>query len=77
MVTAFADKLQPSEVLLLWDRIIGFDTLMLLPVLAASVFAFRRKALFEATTVGGVPTCIFPFSKPLRWVVFRLVSFPL
>ena len=36
-----------SQVLLLWDRILGFDTLELLPLFAAAVFAFRRNALLQ------------------------------
>ena len=31
-----------KEVLLLWDRILGFDSLELLPLLAASIFVFRK-----------------------------------
>ncbi len=31
------------QVLLLWDRILGFDTLEILPVMAASIFHFRAK----------------------------------
>jgi hypothetical protein len=32
----------------LWDRIIGFDSLFVLPVLAVGIFVFRRKALLSA-----------------------------
>ena len=31
-----------KEVLQLWDRILGFDSLELLPLLAASIFVFRK-----------------------------------
>ena len=50
IVTAFGDVLPPTEVLLLWDRVIGFDSLVLVPVLATAIFAYRRSALFEATS---------------------------
>ena len=36
--------------LLLWDRILGFDTLHLLPIFAVAVLAFRRNALLQAGT---------------------------
>ena len=39
--TAFASHLAPSETLLLWDRVIGFDSLLPLPVLAVAVLTFR------------------------------------
>jgi hypothetical protein len=31
----------------LWDRIIGFDSLNVLPVVAAALFSFRRTALLK------------------------------
>ena len=34
--------------LLVWDRIVGFDTLSVLPMLAVAVFSFRRTDLFKA-----------------------------
>lgn len=39
--SAFSGHLAPAEVLSLWDRIIGFDSLLLLPVLAVAVMVFR------------------------------------
>ena len=42
-MTAFAGHLEVGEVLLLWDRIIGFDSLLPLPLLAVAVLAFRRQ----------------------------------
>lgn len=43
IMTAFAGHLAVGEVLLLWDRIIAFDSLLLLPVLGVAVLAFRRQ----------------------------------
>ena len=43
IMTAFAGHLAVGEVLLLWDRIIGFDSLLPLPLLAVAVIAFRRQ----------------------------------
>lgn len=45
----FAGYLKVEELLLLWDRIIGFGNLYLLPVLAAAIFWFRSKFLLRAT----------------------------
>jgi hypothetical protein len=41
MFSAFVGFLSPSETLVLWDRIIGFDSLLVLPVLAVAVMSFR------------------------------------
>lgn len=45
-MTAFAGHLAVGEVLLLWDRIIGFDSLLPLPLLAVAILAFKRQVSF-------------------------------
>lgn len=45
MVQAFSGFLVPEQLLFLWDLILGFDSLLLLPLLAASVFSLRRDNL--------------------------------
>lgn len=44
----FCGYLEIDQVLSLWDRIIGYDSLEVLPVLAVSIFLFRSSALLEA-----------------------------
>lgn len=48
MMTAFAGHLSTEEVILLWDRIIGFNSLEVLPVFAVSIFQFRASNLLQA-----------------------------
>mmetsp|Transcript_1461 Transcript_1461/g.1937 ORF Transcript_1461/g.1937 Transcript_1461/m.1937 type:complete len:236 (-) Transcript_1461:267-974(-) len=48
--SAFARCLEVEQVLLLWDRIIGFGDLDLLPILATSVFLFRAESILNAKT---------------------------
>ena len=43
IISAFVGHLAVGEVLLLWDRLIGFDSLLPLPLLAVAVLAFRRQ----------------------------------
>lgn len=45
---AFANALPVEQLLHLWDRIIGFDSLLLLPILAAAIFDYRRPAILAA-----------------------------
>lgn len=47
---AFVGFMQPREVLLLWDRILGFDTLLLLPIMAVSIFMFRATFVQKASS---------------------------
>ena len=53
---AFVGYLQPDQLLLLWDRILahGRDGLLLLPILAASIFVYRSHALMTARDVQDV-----------------------
>ena len=51
ITSAFVGHLSVDQLLLVWDRIIGNDSLLVLPVLAAAIFAFRKKALMAATCV--------------------------
>ncbi|KAL0220988.1 hypothetical protein RCL1_000842 [Eukaryota sp. TZLM3-RCL] len=43
----FADFLSVDQWFILWDRIIGFDNLILIPLLAASIFVFKRNCLLH------------------------------
>jgi hypothetical protein len=46
---AFVGILEVDQVLLLWDRIVGFDNLSLLAITAAALMLFRRDMLLAAT----------------------------
>ncbi|KAI9333531.1 hypothetical protein DFJ73DRAFT_854114 [Zopfochytrium polystomum] len=50
IVHGFVGTLDVEEVLLLWDRVIGFDRLELLSVMAAGLYLFRREKLMAALT---------------------------
>jgi len=45
---AFSSYLPVDQVLLLWDRVLGFDSLEPLPLLAVAIFLFRARALLQA-----------------------------
>eukprot|EP00045_Choanoeca_perplexa_P002173 m.23299 g.23299 ORF g.23299 m.23299 type:complete len:579 (+) comp11363_c0_seq2:1050-2786(+) len=49
MSTGFASFLAADQLLLLWDRIIGYNSLLFLPLLSVALFAYRRAALLQAT----------------------------
>lgn len=48
---AFAGYLDPDQLLWLWDRIIGFDSLLVVPVLAAAILDFRSANLMQVTAL--------------------------
>ena len=49
LVQAFSGYLNPDQLLFLWDLILGFDSLLILPLLASSVFSLRRDNLHRVT----------------------------
>lgn len=41
LCTAFAGQLPMEELLLLWDRVVGMDSLLPLPLMAVAIICFR------------------------------------
>ncbi len=54
---AFVGYLAVEEVLLLWDRVVGLDSLLPVALLAAAVLCFRCAWLRCASACGHVCTC--------------------
>ena len=50
MLRAFSGFLSCEQVLILWDRIIGYNSVTLLPLLAASIFSYRKENLLQASS---------------------------
>lgn len=48
IVTGFAGCLPAEQLLHLWDRLLGFDSPVLVPILAAAIFAFRARLVLGA-----------------------------
>ena len=53
MVFAFSGYLDADQVLYLWDRMIAFDSLLILPVAAVGILEFRASNLMQVTTKSG------------------------
>ncbi|KAJ3402034.1 hypothetical protein HDV05_008787, partial [Chytridiales sp. JEL 0842] len=52
MVTGFVWVLDVEQVMALWDRVLGFGRLEILPAVAACLFLFRREMLLSSRGVG-------------------------
>ncbi|KXZ53401.1 hypothetical protein GPECTOR_7g1297 [Gonium pectorale] len=61
--TAFAGALPVQEVLLLWDRVVGLDSLMPLPLLAVAVMCFRRPVLLACGSAAEVLAALADISQ--------------
>ncbi|XP_048827858.1 TBC1 domain family member 19 [Brienomyrus brachyistius] len=62
MVRAFSGYLATDQLLLLWDRILGYDSLEIVAVLAAAVFAFRAENLMEVTSLAAAEAVLADLS---------------
>ncbi|XP_029112047.1 TBC1 domain family member 19 isoform X2 [Scleropages formosus] len=62
MVRAFSGYLATDQLLLLWDRILGYDSMEILAVLAAAVFAFRAENLMEVTSLAAAEAVLADLS---------------
>ncbi|XP_030636679.1 TBC1 domain family member 19 [Chanos chanos] len=62
MVRAFSGYLCTDQLLLLWDRILGYDSLEIVAVLAAAVFAFRAENLMEVTSLASAEAVLADLS---------------
>ncbi|GIM00405.1 hypothetical protein Vretimale_5170 [Volvox reticuliferus] len=76
ITTAFSGALPVQEVLLLWDRIIGLDSLLPLPLLAAAVLCFRRHVLLSCTSPSEVVSALSDITQLRAVPLLQAVLFP-
>ncbi|KAM9501058.1 TBC1 domain family member 19 [Clarias gariepinus] len=62
MVRAFSGYLSTDQLLLLWDRILGYESLEIVAVLAAAVFTFRAENLMEVTSLASAEAVLADLS---------------
>uniref|UniRef100_A0A8C1XVC7 TBC1 domain family, member 19 n=1 Tax=Cyprinus carpio TaxID=7962 RepID=A0A8C1XVC7_CYPCA len=62
IVRAFSGYLSTDQLLLLWDRILGYNSLEIVAVLAAAVFAFRAENLMEVTSLASAEAVLADLS---------------
>ncbi|XP_077444251.1 TBC1 domain family member 19 [Stigmatopora argus] len=62
MVRAFSGYLCTDQLLFLWDRILGYDSLEPVAVLAAAIFAFRTENLMEVTSLASAEAVLADLS---------------
>ncbi|XP_044274349.1 TBC1 domain family member 19 isoform X4 [Varanus komodoensis] len=69
MVRAFSGYLATDQLLFLWDRILGYNSLEILAVLAAAVFAFRAVNLMEVTSLAAAEATLHGKKRYLMFAV--------
>jgi len=76
MMRGFSGYLATEQLLQLWDRIIGFNSLMLLPLLGVAIFVFRQSSLFTMETSQSVEAALSDISTMRVVPLLQMIIFP-
>lgn len=63
LMRAFSGHLPPEELLILWDLILGFDSLEIIPLLAIIILSFRRDSLMQVDTMESIEAVLADLSS--------------
>ncbi|XP_078475009.1 TBC1 domain family member 19 isoform X1 [Lampetra planeri] len=75
LVRAFSGYLATDQLLLLWDRLLGFNSLELLAVLAVAIFVLRAENLMEAASLASAEAVLADLSTVKVVPLLQLVLF--
>eukprot|EP00760_Papus_ankaliazontas_P017052 PhM_4_TR17012/c0_g1_i1/m.96667 len=73
--TAFVGFLEVEQVLYLWDCIVAFDSVVVMPIAAAAIFVWRREEVLQCTTETQLQSVFSDFSKIEIISLIQLVLF--
>ncbi|CAK1578846.1 unnamed protein product [Parnassius mnemosyne] len=62
LMRAFSGHLPPDQLLFLWDAILGYDCLDILPLLAVAILSFRKENIFQVNTIQNVDAVLADLS---------------
>lgn len=63
IVKAFSGHLPPEQVLNLWDLILAYDSLEIVPLLAVIVLIFRKDNLMKVNTIQNIDAVLSDLSS--------------
>lgn len=63
LMRAFSGHLQPQELLILWDLILGYDSLEILSLLAIIILSFRKESLMQVSTIESIEAVLADLSS--------------
>ena len=73
LMRGFADVLSIDQTLILWDRMIAFDSLEILPLFAVAIFYFRRSNLLQVGSAADAEAALADLSSLSVAPLLRLV----
>ncbi|XP_065203977.1 TBC1 domain family member 19 [Planococcus citri] len=63
LMRCFSGHLPPEQLLYLWDIILGYDSLEVIPLLAVSILSFRKENLLQVDTLPNVEAILADLSS--------------
>ncbi|XP_053695784.1 TBC1 domain family member 19 [Sabethes cyaneus] len=63
LMRAFSGHLPPEQLLILWDLILGYDSLEILSLLALIIMSFRRESLMQVVTLENIEAILSDLSS--------------
>lgn len=71
---AFSGHLNPEQLLTLWDIILAYDSMEVIPMLAVVILIFRKENLYKVTTLQNLEAVLADLSSiaviPLLQIAF-------
>lgn len=63
IMRAFSGHLAPEQLLMLWDIILAYDSLEIVPVLALAIVVFRKENLMKVNTLANIEAVLADLSS--------------
>ncbi|XP_022220895.1 TBC1 domain family member 19 [Drosophila obscura] len=63
LMRAFSGHLPPDQLLILWDLILGFDSLEILPLFAIIILSFRKESLMQVASLDNIEAILADLSS--------------
>lgn len=70
----FSGHLLPEQLLNLWDMIIAYDSLEILPLLAVTILSFRKDNLLQVNTLQNVDVSTIIIFRLKQYSMFKLYN---
>lgn len=72
---AFSGHLPPEQLLYLWDIILAYDSLEIIPLLAVSIISLRKENLLQVTTLLNIEAVLADLSSILVMPLLQTALF--
>ncbi|KAH8241530.1 TBC1 domain family member 19 isoform X1 [Drosophila bipectinata] len=63
LMRAFSGHLPPDQLLVLWDLILGFDSLEILPLFAIIILSFRKESIMQVASLDSIEAILADLSS--------------